>query len=281
MASTHTAPGLASILRSEFGAGAVTLFAGSHQPLDEPEDTHEIQDVLFSRFDRMLVPRSSHLCAFVAFRHGSAVSHVFFFTGEGSPCVSVWWGAQPSFENAMLAQLRERPHVKSSKQQIMQRLAVPKVVLKWHGGSHSELSGDDVLIDTTAAPRARVLDMLAFSAALHRHMKVLLLENEVEQILSSVKQIVREGLGASFVSRLFRGRLVGSSSSGARTMQRLLLAREFNFDSDVMSTPDWLWEQPEREAMYDALVAEYEIVYRVEAVNQQLDYAQARTHNPP
>lgn len=74
---------------------------------------------------------------------------------------------------------------------------------------------------------------------------------------------------------------MGSSSSGARTMQRLLLAREFNFDSDVMSTPDWLWEQPEREAMYDALVAEYEIVYRVEAVNQQLDYAQARTHNPP
>lgn len=34
----------------------------------------------------------------------------------------------------MLARLRERPHVKSSKQQIMQRLAVPKVVLKWHGG---------------------------------------------------------------------------------------------------------------------------------------------------
>ncbi len=58
-------------------------------------------------------------------------------------------------------------------------------------------------------------------------------------------------------------------------MQRLLLAREFNFDSDVMSTPDWLWEQPEREAMYDAVVAEYEIVDRIEAINQQLDYAQA------
>eukprot|EP00966_Prymnesium_polylepis_P201606 4671350-Prymnesium_polylepis.1 len=43
-----------------------------------------------------------------------------------------------------------------------------------------------------------------------------------------------------------------------------------------MSTPDWLWEQPEREAMYDEIVAEYEIVDRIEAINQQLDYAQAR-----
>ena len=50
--------------------------------------------------------------------------------------------------------------------------------------------------------------------------------------------------------------------------------REFNFDPDVMSTPDWLWEQPEREAMYDELVAEYEVVDRIEAINQQLDYAQ-------
>jgi len=62
--------------------------------------------------------------------------------------------------------------------------------------------------------------------------------------------------------------------SGARTMQRLLLMREFNFDDSIMSTPDWLWEQPEREAMYDALVSEYEIEDRIEAINQQLDYAQ-------
>jgi uncharacterized Rmd1/YagE family protein len=42
-----------------------------------------------------------------------------------------------------------------------------------------------------------------------------------------------------------------------------------------MSTPDWLWEQPERERLYDALVVEYEIDERIEDVNKQLDYAQA------
>lgn len=51
--------------------------------------------------------------------------------------------------------------------------------------------------------------------------------------------------------------------------------REFNFDDTIMSTPDWLWEQPARETMYDDMVAEYEIVDRIEAINQQLDYAQA------
>ena len=51
--------------------------------------------------------------------------------------------------------------------------------------------------------------------------------------------------------------------------------REFNFDDSIMSTPDWLWEQPAREALYDDLVAEYEIEDRIEAINQQLDYAQA------
>ena len=42
-----------------------------------------------------------------------------------------------------------------------------------------------------------------------------------------------------------------------------------------MSTPDWLWEQPAREGMYDDMVTEYEILDRIEALNQQLDYAQA------
>jgi uncharacterized Rmd1/YagE family protein len=57
--------------------------------------------------------------------------------------------------------------------------------------------------------------------------------------------------------------------------QRLLLMREFNFDDTIMSTPDWLWEQPARESLYDDMVAEFEILDRTEAINQQLDYAQA------
>jgi hypothetical protein len=50
--------------------------------------------------------------------------------------------------------------------------------------------------------------------------------------------------------------------------------REINFDSAMISTPDWLWEDPAREELYDAVKAEYEIDARMEALNQQLDYAE-------
>ncbi|KOO31519.1 sporulation protein rmd1 [Chrysochromulina tobinii] len=95
----------------------------------------------------------------------------------------------------------------------------------------------------------------------------------MERILGSVKRIVRQGRPSLLLR--FLPPYLGGVESGARTMQRLLLMREFNFDDSIMSTPDWLWEQPEREAMYDAMVSEYEIEDRIEAINQQLDYAQA------
>ena len=51
---------------------------------------------------------------------------------------------------------------------------MPKLQLKWHVGDQSQMTGDnEVVIDMSAAARARVLDQLAFSAALQRHMKVL------------------------------------------------------------------------------------------------------------
>ena len=77
---------------------------------------------------------------------------------------------------------------------------------------------------------------------------MLLLEGEIERILDSVKRIVRQGRGSSLAHSML-SRLVPPSIGGAglsHTMQRLLLVREFNFDSDVMSTPDWLWEQVRR-----------------------------------
>ena len=39
--------------------------------------------------------------------------------------------------------------------------------------------------------------------------------------------------------------------------QRLLLLREFNFDPDLMSTPDWLWHHSDRESLYDAMVSSH------------------------
>ena len=276
MPGEHDQFGLAQALRARFGAGSVQVFGGSTSALSatgmlKSSEVDAIEDVV-----HLSAPASGTDAP-----HGSARACVFFFTASSgsdgpsrSACVSVWWGSEPNFEDALLRDLlalqggqgrgRHKPY---------DPLSLPREVMKWHTGDRSELSRDEILINAACEPRKRTLDQLSFSHALHRHMKLLLLEDEMERILGSVKRIVRQGRPSLFLR--FLPPYLGGVESGARTMQRLLLMREFNFDDSIMSTPDWLWEQPEREAMYDAMVSEYEIEDRIEAINQQLDYAQA------
>jgi len=281
MASAHDSIDLANLLRQKFGAGSVQVFgepdfAGTGMLL--PGDIGLIDGVV-------------HLSAPATGKHaphGSPPASAFFFTGSkdadadnlgSSACVSVWWGAEPSFEDSLLRDLRAAATVgraAMTRAQQLDRLSIPRAVMKWQlSETTSELAGHSIVIDGACDMRSRVLDQLSFSHALQRHMKLLVLEEEMERTLSSVKRIVRQGLGRYGFSMLLRfvPQSLGGADSGATTMTRLLLMREFNFDDSIMTTPDWLWEQPAREAMYDAMVSEYEIIDRIEAINQQLDYA--------
>ena len=171
---------------------------------------------------------------------------------SGSACVSVWWGAEPSFEDSLLRDLsaldssrtsgssiRERASSalakrrRLSRQQQLDRLAVPKATLTWQPGPRSELgtrselghdglTRDEISLDATADARSRVLDQLAFSQALQRHMKLLLLEDEMERILAAVKRTVRQGLGGGVTVLALRllPHSLGGVDSGARTLQR-------------------------------------------------------------
>mmetsp|Transcript_45347 Transcript_45347/g.147356 ORF Transcript_45347/g.147356 Transcript_45347/m.147356 type:complete len:228 (-) Transcript_45347:115-798(-) len=140
----------------------------------------------------------------------------------------------------------------------------------------AETGRDEIVLDAKAAAGARLLDQLAFSHALQRHMRLQLVEDEAERLVGGMKRMVRQGIGASRLRRMLPPRLGGVESS-AGMMQRLLLLREFNYEPDIMSTPDWLWghDHAAREELYDAMVEEYEVEARIDAVNQQLDYAQA------
>ena len=126
MGSTHTADELAAILRSRFGAGAVTVFGRSYDYMDEADDTRDIEDV---------VHLTAPACGKDA-KHGSTSASIFFFSSaEGSPSVSIWWGADPIFEDGLLSDLRaSRSQIPGTKEEVLDRLAVPKVMLKWHAG---------------------------------------------------------------------------------------------------------------------------------------------------
>ena len=238
MANSHDTLNLATALRLRFGAGAVQVFGGVSEGSLVPGEVGLIEGVV-----HLSAPATGTDAP-----HGSPAASAFFFTGSeeddglsfSSACVSVWWGAEQSFEDALLRDLRAASGRggAASRQQQLDRMAIPRAVMKWHHGARSELERDAILIDVSTDGRSRVLDQLAFSHALQRHMKLLLLEEEMERILSSVKRIVRQGLGHGF-SRLFgrlRRFLPAGGDSGARTLQRLLLMREFNFDECAFPT---------------------------------------------
>jgi len=213
-------------------------------------------------------------------RHSSSTVRVFFFTGSGSSrgealdegaswsstlgsaaalggtlgssssgfaqferlCVSVWWGASPAFEEGLLRDLRASAVRQLPRRQVLDRLSVEKEETSFQMGSKSKLADgghDEIVLSGSASPGARLLDQLAFSHALQRHMRLQLVEDEAERLVSAMKRTVRQGLGAPVIRRLLPSRFGGVESS-AVMMQRLLLLREFNYEPDIMSTPDWL-----------------------------------------
>ena len=129
MGSVHTVDELAREMRMRFGASAVSVFgrkdSGSMDAMDD--ETSQIEDVL-----HLNAPSAGAQAP-----HGSPNASVFFFCGEHSTCVSVWWGASPAFEESMLADLRAiKGSTSLTKAEALERLAVPRVMLKWHGGRY-------------------------------------------------------------------------------------------------------------------------------------------------
>ena len=131
-----------------------------------------------------------------------------------------------------------------SRAQQLDRLAIPKAVIKWQHGERSQLGRDEansgvILIDDACDARSRILDQLSFSHALQRHMKLLVLEEEMERILSSVKRIVRQGLGRrnAIMFRRFLPQSLGGIDSGASTMTVSAHAVAFPVPSPAPSKP--------------------------------------------
>ncbi len=138
-------------------------------------------------------------------------AHAFFLTtaggalpdGPADSCVCVWWGADPQVEQGLLRDLlatqTARPFPSRAKgrsglsaAQVLARLAVPREEVRYQLGSVSEvLPGQDELIriDGAQPPSHRVLDELAVSHALGRHMRLALVEDEVERMIASMKVI--------------------------------------------------------------------------------------------
>ena len=217
MANEYDQLGLANALRARFGAGSIEVFGDPTAiSVAAKGEAEMIENVV-----HLSAPASGTQAP-----HGSPPASIFFFAatsdGDGprsSTCVSIWWGAESSFEEALLRDLQASSSGQSplARQQMHDRLAIPRAMMKWQYGTRSKFDQDEIVIDASSDVRSQMLDKLAFSHALQRHMKLQLLEADMERILGSVKRIIRQGR-PSLLRRSLPASL-GGVDSGARTMQ--------------------------------------------------------------
>ena len=110
------------------------------------------------------------------------------------------------------------------------------------GGEASAMAADEIVLRAAAEADARLLDQLAFSNALQRHMKLKSVEDEVDRVIYAVMRATRTEHGEFRWSELLPRRaqaLLGGSNVITSLQFRLMLLGEFNFDKAVVETPDW------------------------------------------
>ena len=170
MASTHRPVELAQLLREKFGPAAVRYMG----------DGDEAAGGAGGGDDRANVVHLTAPALGLNSPHGTPPASVFFFTSGNSDdfpdsphrrCISVWWGADPSFEQMLLTDLLAHHQLSSkkplSKQQQLDRLAVPKEEVLCQPQTPAERTAlgpeGQILLDEGALPAARLLDELAIS----------------------------------------------------------------------------------------------------------------------
>ena len=271
MASTHRPVELAQLLREKFGPAAVRYMG----------DGDEAAGGAGGGDDRANVVHLTAPALGLNSPHGTPPASVFFFTSGNSDdfpdsphrrCISVWWGADEEFELDLHSLLLQQ----TPKRDQLASLSLKPELYPMRGGEASAMAADEIVLRAAAEADARLLDQLAFSYALQRHMKLKSVEDEVDRVIYAVMRATRTEHGEFRWSELLPRRaqaLLGGSNVITSLQFRLMLLGEFNFDKAVVETPDWLWDQPEREAMYDGLVDECEVEERIETLKSRLEYA--------
>ena len=145
MGSIHDAAELAETLRGRFPSGAVQRLNSPATPgLDELWRADSAADDSLHDVVHLTVPAAGESSA-----PNAPLASVLFFAGVsqelgacGPTCVSVWWGADPAFEQALLTDLRALHQLAKTplgKAQQLARLAIPREEIFCQEGERTEL----------------------------------------------------------------------------------------------------------------------------------------------
>lgn len=133
-----------------------------------------------------------------------------------------------------------------------------------------ESSPSHILSDTIKLSQSRVLyDKLAFSHGLSHSVKLAIIEQKVDNHVSSLKEIPTS-LATNY--SIFKS---GPSRSEVliKLSTTLQLRSILNLDSDLTESPDFYWSEPLLEDTFISISRALEIRQRVSVLNRKLDYA--------
>jgi uncharacterized Rmd1/YagE family protein len=190
--------------------------------------------------------------ASVIYRQYGNQGDIFYFK-EGSV---VCWGTTKA-ENEFIIQELKPFEVESVPQSEVEHL-------DFVFGPQSTVDVHSLVLSSREGEGAR--HKLAFSYALHQSVKLAVFEERVDSQMVMMKTIPQ---------LLSRPILVGGRQAVKRKLSELLSLRgEINLHSQLVSTPDLFWEEPELEGLYKELRTALELLPRASVLNSKLDHSQ-------
>lgn len=109
-----------------------------------------------------------------------------------------------------------------------------------------------------------VLEKLAISMGLAQSIKLAQFENSAEQTIQN-NRYIPENLAFSGQTRVSRKRLAKMRG------ELYLVKNDINLRFDLLDTPEFFWEYPELEYVYDIVASYLEVKPRIEVLNRKLE----------
>jgi uncharacterized Rmd1/YagE family protein len=128
---------------------------------------------------------------------------------------------------------------------------------------HSRLQHDMIFLDNNS--QELLLEKYAFSDAMSLSVKLAMWESALDDYVRSV-QWVPQTLKLGKTLKISRKEVL------QKTGEIIMLRHEINLMPDVLGTPDFYWDRPELEQLYNRMCHHLDVPLRRQIVNEKLDY---------
>lgn len=128
-------------------------------------------------------------------------------------------------------------------------------------GSLQQMKEDQIILDSK---EPLLLQMLAVSYALSQSLKLAVFEGQISQTIEETKHLPQE--------LAEKGSISLSRRSLARKIGALFLERNsVNLHTDILDTPEFFWDHPEYDVLYQMARSDLSIQVRTTVLNTRLD----------